>query len=369
VQSPDKTDTKEWSRLQKAGLVILRPKVPKGGVKFYTSLERTSEDVLLEKREIEAIMNAMKSTILGTSNVPMTGRSTLYCGAGTLANYLVRCVADSYDDVLALAESFDRHLRETHLRPMTLLVANPGASYESDNVNDTLHLTPDDSNLAEMLGLDGPNELANLPTKQRHELHQLSMTACELSNDDDLAREMLLRMLRATATNDRTLFQASLSFLLDFEPIFKSAMTRELAGIFGNNWLAIVRAYCESKSQWQKHAEEMKVELGKWTLGNFIFTARAAGEMEPKFIGWLEQRWGESWNAEVDMLVELRNDLAHGRVHNLEPLDTYDEPLTSFLLRAMNAVLFWRLCQRDTQDRNDTRHQDDTQDQRDSQDP
>jgi hypothetical protein len=309
----------------------------------------------------------MKSTHMGRTNISMAERSTLYCGAGTLANYLVRCVADSYDDVLALAESFDKHLRETHLRPMTLLVANPGASRESDNVNDTLHLTTLDSNLAEMLGLDKPEALAKLPTEQRHQLHQLSTTACELSGDDDIVEEMLLRMLRATAENDRSEFQASLSFLLDFEPIFKVALIRAFAKILGNNWLPTLKAYCKSKPKWRKHAEKMLMKLNEWTLGTFIFTARAAEDMEPKFRGWLEHRLGEDWNSKVDTLVELRNDLAHGRVHSLEPLDVYDEPLKSFLPRAMDSAVFWRRCQLGTED--NAEDQDDTEDHSDSQDP
>lgn len=344
AQAPDETDTPIWAELKGAGLIFERPPTPEGGVKFYTSLERTADDHSVNA-EIDAILNAMNATVLGSTGVRMTKRSTLYCGAGSLADYLVRCVADSYDDVLALAESFDKHLKETRLRPMTLLVANPSASFESDHINNTLHLSLDDSNAAELLG-ESPKVIAKLQSQDRELLTRLIFEAFELANGDDQLTEMLVSMLRATAQNDHAAFQVSLSFLLDFEPYFKQRLRREFSDIYGPNWFpTLIETFkSDPKAKWQKHAREIQKKLDKWTLANFILTALGASARDPKFRGRMASQLGGDWKQEVDDLIELRNDLAHGRVHEYKRVDVYDQKLVEFLQRVMRAAVFWRRC-------------------------
>jgi hypothetical protein len=343
VEHPDRTATDSWESLRGAGLIFQRPVTPDGGVKFYTSLERTS-DVMSVQHEIGAIKRAMESTVLSTTGVRMTQRSTLYCGAGTLADYLVRCVADTYGDVLALAESFDKHLQATRLRPMTLLVANTDPC-ESDNVNDTHHLTLDDTTNAELLGLADARVLAKLPSEYRFEIHHLVVTACELANDDEAVRTMLLNILHATVINDHDKFQASLSFLFNFEPLFRDRLIRELAGIFGQDWLSDIRAECQDSNKWREHGDEMAMNMKKWTLGTYMFTALAACDFDRKCRGRFESQLGSNWSKEYESFLDLRNDVAHGRVHDkFQHLDVYDPVLTDFLRRAMNAAVFWRRC-------------------------
>lgn len=342
AQVPERTDTDIWAELAKNDLLFPRPPTREGGVKFYTSLERTGGDHSVEV-EIDAIFKAMDSTVLGTTGTRMTKQATLYCGAGNLADYLVRCVADNYDDVLALAESFDKHLRKTRLRPMTMLVANPGASFESDHVNNILHLSQDHANAGELLGLS-PKVIANLQPADRQAITKLTFKAFELANEDQALREMLIAILQAAALNDHAALQSSLSFLLAFEPYFKKRLTREFSDIFGPNWFPILLGLLGSKSKWKKHADEVNKELDSWTLANFVLTAIAASELNLGFRGSINSQLGSNWKSEADALKDLRNDLAHGRVHEFQRLDLYDQKLIEFLSRALKAAVFWRRC-------------------------
>ncbi len=352
AQEPDKTDTKAFEELKAAGLVFERPPAAEGTVKFYTSLERTADDHSVQG-EIDAILHAMNATVLGATGTRMTKRATLYCGAGSLSAYLVRCVADSYDDVLALAESFDKHLKETRLRPMTLLVANPSAAFESDHINNVFHLSLDDSNVAELLGFSSPRPIAKLPADDRGQIAKLVAEAYEASADDEQLREMLVEMLRASVADDRGALQASLSFLLDFEPFFKRRLIQEFSEVFGRQWFPhLLQLFSEDpQARWRKHVEKMEQGLAAWTLATYILTALRAAERDRGFKGRMKSQLGEDWKRESEQLIELRNDLAHGRVHEFARANVYDQNLVDFLQRAMRAAAFWRRCQ-DTTDNN-----------------
>jgi hypothetical protein len=342
---PTLTDSKEWRALKKAKLVFERKPMPAGGVKFYTTLKRVSDDMPVAQ-ETQTILAAMSETHVGDTNARMVDRATLYHGSGTLADYLVRCVADNYDDVLALAEAFDIKLQNAKLRPMTLLVANPKPR-ESDHINDTIHLSHNDAANATVLGFDSPRALAKLTTQQRAELHKLITTACEAADaDEEALRNQLLEMLRATATNSYRDLHAALLYLLDFEPIFKDLFLRLMTAHFGQNWYAMIVAFCLESDEWHQHGLVIQdVKPSKWGLGTFIFTARAACDLDARFRGRLERRLGPRWNGELDSLLSLRNDFAHGRVHEFERLDAYDPALIAFLGQAMTSAVFVAKCE------------------------
>ncbi|HWI96145.1 MAG TPA: hypothetical protein VNS60_08785 [Solirubrobacterales bacterium] len=339
ASDPECIDCDEWRRLKDAELLFLRPPMPEGGVKFYTCLTRTSES-LPQEHELEAIKLAMDSTPAGGSGVPMSERASLYCGEGPLTTYMVRCVADSFDDILALAESFDIHLKTTTLRPETLLVANPGAVYESDFVNDPLHLSHSDTNTARRLDFP-PKVLATLRTQDRPQLNDLVVEACEMTKDDPSQRELVLEILRTSALDDRKGFPASLSFLLEFEPKFTEFLKRELGKRFGPDWLDRIREICEESEGWHDHAQgEMSVKLPEWTLGTWATTAAAMASLDNEFRGRLDTILGPGWDKELQSFKDLRNDLSHGRVHVLQRYDVYELPMTEFLRRAMKAAVF-----------------------------
>jgi hypothetical protein len=337
-------------RLVGEGLMFSRPPMPPGGVKFYTCLERTST-YMSPQREVERIQDAMRATAVGEEEVSMIDRSSLYCGDGTLAAYMVRSVADSFDDVLTLAESFDRHLKETGLRPMTLLVANPDAVYESDSPNNHPHFNADDNQTIELLDLQR-YVIAGMPAAERTELNALAVEACELTKTEDALRQVLLRILKATALNDHDEFRSALAFLLNFEPEFKKRLVREFFETFGEQWLVEIRNLCLASEEHRAHAQrEMSRDLRKWTLGTFRITARAVSSLNPQFRGRMVKELGEDWDQAAGDLLKLRNDLSHGRVHEIDQLNEYrkeitledqePEELASYLRRVMKAAVFW----------------------------
>jgi hypothetical protein len=353
AELPSSTDPEVLSiceRLAGEGLMFNRPPMPPGGVKFYTCLERTSV-YMPPQREIEQILKAMQSTAVGEDETPMIDRSSLYCGDGTLAAYMVRSVADSFDDVLSLAESFDRHLKETGLRPMTLLVANPDAVYESDSANNHRHFNPNDNRIVELLELQH-DVIAGLSAGERTELNSLVVGACELTKGEGALQQILLRILKATALNNHEEFRASLAFLLNFEPEFKKRMIREFSEAFGEQWLVEIRRLCQESEEHRAHAQgEMGKDLRKWTLGTYRITARVVSSLNPHFRGRMVKEMGEEWDGAVGDLLSLRNDLSHGRVHEIQDLNAYrdeitledrdPEELASYLRRIMNAAVFW----------------------------
>jgi hypothetical protein len=296
----------------------------------------------------------MNATVLGSTGARMIKRSTLYCGAGSLSAYLVRCAADSYDDVLALAESFDKHLKETRLRPMTLLVANPSAAFESDHVNNISHLNLDDSNTAELLGFSSARPIARLRPEDRQQLVKLVAEVFETSAEDEQLQEMLVAMLKATALNDYDALQASLSFLLTFEPFFKRRLIKEFTEVYDRRWFTrlLEDFRNDPQAKWRRHAEKMGEGLDDWTLATYILTALRTADRDRGFRGRMKGQLGENWKRESEALIELRNDLAHGRIHEFERLDVYDQNLVDFLHRAMRAAEFWQRCQ-DVSERED----------------
>jgi hypothetical protein len=321
---PEKTDTPAWRHLKKEGLLFCRPGMPKRGVKFYTALTRSSEPSQPPK-EIDAIMRAMESTPLGNGKM-MSSRSSLYCGSGELAaSYLVRCVANKFEDVLALAEAFDMHLEKTGLRPETWIVANPNAVFESDFINNPRHLSQDDSKTARLLGI-APETIAKLSSSNRRALNGLAVEACERAEADSALRETMLAILGASANNNRKDIQDALSLLgPQFEPEFKKRLMLEFKDIYGKNWYPTIKEMCAKSERWQAHAQKrMSEPPRRWTLGTFVKTAQATASIDPKFHGWLGIQLGESWSTEADSAVCLRNDYTHGRVYEMPRYDLYD---------------------------------------------
>jgi hypothetical protein len=347
-ESPDRPDIDEYQKMCEEGLLFDCPPPPDQSVKFYTALTRTSDEASPE-RDINAILRAMDATIIPTSNVRMTDRATLYLGSGELADYLIRCVADRYSDVLALVEAFDIHIKETNLRPMTLLVAS-SSPRESDNANDRLHLTLDDANAAELLGFDNPSILAKLKDDHRHEFRHLIKTACELSDTDDELRNKLLRALRATLENQSADLEQELIFLHRFEPKFNKAIEDSLIYVFDDDWRVKVKDMCLKDKRWHKHAaeiERLETSNAKWTIGTYLTTATAVSESDPGFQGLLEKRFqSDNWEKETRALLDLRNKFSHGDVSLFERLDFYDGKMVKFLVSVINAGVLSRRCER-----------------------
>ena len=161
ADNPYATDSTQWANLYNHNpkLVFYRPSVTNGGVKFYTALQRTSGTITPDE-QTSAIMGAIHRTQVPGTDHFMSDQASLYCGDGKLGDYLVRCVVPAYENLLPLVETFDENLSEMHVRPETLVVANPQPR-EYDYVNDPLHLSRHDEAVAELLAIK-PRVLSDL---------------------------------------------------------------------------------------------------------------------------------------------------------------------------------------------------------------
>lgn len=337
------TEAKRWDALREAGLLIERNTPEAGGVKFYMALDQTDASKMSPEEEIRAILNALKSS-------GMSKLSSLYVGDGRLADYLVRSVARTYGDVLKLAASFDEHLHDTRLRPMTLLIANTDAQ-ESDQINSTKPISHIDDNILELLGLDDPACLEALAVADRMALHELMVQMYELATADGPLRTILREILVAAIRDDpsdRREFQKALSFMLEFEVYLTEYIDQLLSDTYGKGkWLPRLRETCRESTiqKWKNHAKEMDKDVAKWSLGTFIHTAQAASKFAPYFAKQATQTLGRNWSGRAFAVLDLRNDVAHGRLHKIKYLNRFSDPFVSAFLRELiDAAEFWSLC-------------------------
>jgi hypothetical protein len=349
ARDPHHTHSESWQHLHGLGLVFPNKSLAEG-VKFYTCLTRTSDE-LSPERTRSMIIETIEKTALPRSGEPMIHRTTLYTGSGDLGHYLVRCEADYFTDVLPLVESFDIYLKDTQLHPVTLLVPN-SRPREYDHANNWLHLTQDDDDIAAILDVDR-EKVARLDDEHRSALGRLVRKACALPHTaDDELREILLDILRATVADAESdphrQLHIALSYLGQYEPLFRTRLETELIAAFGHGWREIIKTYCEANEKWHRQGREMTKE--KWTLGTYKFTAIVASKIKPAFRGRLQTQFGSDWAQKTEDLEALRNGWAHGYVYTLGPLAVYDAPLpdeadqtlAAYYGRLFEAALFWR---------------------------
>lgn len=348
AERPNDTGEDDWQKLFNLKLVFDRPSAH-NGVKFYTLLERTSTRVSPEK-QIDMILRALGDTPIPNTDKYMSASASLYCGKGELANFLVRCVAPSYRDIITLAETFDINLKEAELRPTTLVAANPEPR-EYDHPNDSVHLSLDDRNTAEMLKVEH-RLLDKLDEHNRVELRCLVEKACNLAEDDTVLEDQLLAMMRATVIKKRNLINDAFGFLVEFEGLFGDLVMTSLKDAIGDNWFPRLKDWCTEsrKKRYRDLAVEMALPEPKmeWTLGTYRFLALAGAEFSQKAKGYFEEQLGTHWAKEITALEKLRNDHAHSRLYQkFKGHNIYDKTLTDYLGEHMKAAALWRKCSRD----------------------
>jgi hypothetical protein len=346
AKNPNDTDSDHWQKLYGDELKLVFDRPPSAsGVKFYTTL-KSGDDRISPDEQVKEILKALRKTPIPNTDKTMAPSASLYCGVGKLGDYLVRCVAPTYNDVLPLVEEFDVNLKEAQVRPTTLLVANP-EPLEYDHPNDPVHLSPDDDNVAEMLSVK-PRVLAELDDHYCIELRKLVGDADNAAGNDAKLHKMLRGMFRATLMANKDVWYQSIIFLAEFEPLFAKRVEGILALELGaGDWFPKIKTECAQSSNKArlKTAEVMtKKEKELWDLGNYKFVAIAAAEFHPKTVGArLEEKLGADWAEEVDSLLDLRNIHLHGRKYE-QQLNAYDDEWTHELRRLIKAAVFWRKC-------------------------
>jgi hypothetical protein len=312
-----------------SGLIIERPSTSSDSVKFYISLE--GPHAMSRNLETKAILAALNQSGLAQD-------ASLYSGSGTFAQYLVRGVSPVYKEVLEKTAQFDILLADTHLRPMTLLVANTNAR-ESDNANDVEALNDDDELSAMQLKLPDAAHgcLKSLPKDDRRALHRLIHDAFQLSalasgEDEDLLTK-LRQLLSASVVNDAEAVLASVSFLIESEWLAGAYLKRTWAHILDTDWMVILdkkfaKAAGESSTEKERGYYEVLSSAVRrpkeWTLGTIVNLAIASARLDLKIAGRISKDLGEDWKREIHTLHEMRNFIAHGHTREVVRFDDFD---------------------------------------------
>jgi hypothetical protein len=233
------------------------------------------------------------------------------------------------------------------VRPLTLIVANPDPR-EYDHPNDPVHLSLDDENTAEMLGVP-PRLLNGLDDHHRLELRHLVDTAFRLADNHIVLRDHLLAMLRATVLGTANALNEAYGFLVEFEGVFGSLVLTGLRDSIGRKWFGQLKDWCAASAT--KRYRDLAVEMEadepetEWNLGTYKFLALAGAEFHPACKGYFEERLRSAWAKEVDAFEKRRNDFAHSRLHKrFRGRKIYDRVTAEYLERHMKAAVFWQMC-------------------------
>jgi hypothetical protein len=335
--SGDLTDAESLAVLEEAGLLLRRPVTEPGSVKFYVVLEPAGE---LQPRSSQTrlVLSALRSA-------QMSERTSLYAGEGDLGPYLIRCVADTYGDVLSWTVALDKYLPDTHLRTMTLLIANEDAR-ESDNVNDPMVISQSAEAAAQLLDLADSDRilLASLQHEEQIALSRIVEQAFQAAEHPQV-QSRLEDMLRASVRDDLEAFKQSLSFLVDIEFYLGVYLKRALGDVYGDNWHSLVpQELAQGDKDAKKVAQEMQKPIGTWTLGSYVFVALETAKISQIFASRLGRQLGTKWRDRLQSLHALRNDFSHGRLAQLQGLRNYSGQSGEMLLDVIEVCAFANRC-------------------------
>jgi hypothetical protein len=301
-------------RLFDAGLLFRRPVSEAADpVKFYICLEIYTD--MPRKEEVARVLAALESAGL-------SDRASLYTGVGSFASHLIRCVANTYSEVMSLNAALSEGLKDLEVRPMTLLVAN-GCAQESDNINDLALLTPEDDVVLGLLELNerGPTLLAGIAPAQREALHRLVEEVYRRSIKEQKLRVKLRDLLRASLRNDFDSVRAQLFFLVDFEWFLGEYLKRAWSAVYGPDWIAPLANKFEQAGAKSDAALISKPE--KWGLGDCVSLAIRSSELDNEVKLQLGKDLGPEWPHQMHTLKRIRNLVAHGG--KLRKIPAFDE--------------------------------------------
>jgi hypothetical protein len=344
VNHPDHEDVEMWERLFRANVLLERRNTLSdcpddtgedslymdgaAAVKFYVALSRPDEELPVD-RELRRVFEAIESSGLQP-------RSSLYAGDGEFGSYLVRCVADTYSDVLKWSASLDVSLRATNLRPMTLLIANTDAR-EWDNVNDLYALTGDDSATFDLLELEEGDEalLAELSGDQREALNRLVTTVHAISVDQPSIAARLRPLLRSSLKADKETLMASLAFFLEFEGFLETYLKRVWGEVY-KDWPTELAADFEQADIQPLSPGDMKPD--KWTLGGMYHAALNSAKANNHLAHRFHLQLGDDWETKMGVLAELRNLIAHAGLRQYSSFMDFTGPWGQRLAQIINAA-------------------------------
>jgi hypothetical protein len=346
ARNPSDLAEHKWEQLITDGLVIPHDQADmidsENNVKFYIALDRTGGEMPPEDEQAK-VLTAL-------DRVGITGRSSLYSGTSRFASYLIRCVADTYADVLRYSAALDVELDKTTLRPMTLLVANTDAR-ESDRVNHPHSLPQRVEHTLKLLGIDdGPTKFPNLTTRDWDALYELVQRAHELADDDGVLLLKLRDVFRACLKNNHDELSAALAFISDSEWFFAKYMQGTWALTIGDYWVTELKRQFSSDPRHSRSAKEIEKPKDKWSLGNyahFAVATKSFHDVGKVFDARLKRELMEDWATQVIQYAERRNEPAHGRLREISHIDAFQlDSLRSLLLELMDITALCSRCRK-----------------------
>jgi hypothetical protein len=209
---------------------------------------------------------------------------------------------------------------------MTLLIADVNAN-ESDNLNDLDTLSPEDEASLDLLrDLDTGIAVKRprLPPAQRDALNALIARAYRLSQGEPGLRDKLRALLRASLLNSHEQLMGELTFLLDFEWLLSRYLIRTWAELYGpETWMnALGDEFGSAGGRASRLAEQVK-DPTTWTLGAMHAMAVTAASGNSDVGAVLTDELGQDWAVQIEVLLSLRNTLAHGRLREVGDLDDF----------------------------------------------
>lgn len=309
---------KVQDELRRNELLIERPPWRSGGIKLYLALEHTATTSLSQELQVQFVRDAVQETGLAE-------RCSLYAGDG-FARFLIRCEADDFDSIRLLTERIYVQLRGLYkkglaLRPMAFVIIE--ASVESDNLNvfDSLSLRDEDTVKRLDLTDGGRVRFGAMEQGERDHMHELVLSVDKLSLDDARLSDTLVGLLRACVEEDYAEVMSSLSFVIDFEWLFREFMIRVWARCYGGDWREALADRLEEFAPEEGLGDLVREKgPGEWSFGTLHKLAEVSGRADAEVQEHLASEIGADWHGQLYALIDLRNYAAHGKVRSVERL-------------------------------------------------
>jgi len=231
---------------------------------------------------------------------------SLYTGMG-FATHLVKAVATSFTDIIAISSEVSDFLEAYDWRVMTLLLADKEA-IESDQLDDAVDVTPALEKLEKLLDRADSPRLVALSLEDRQEIDGLFRKHANLIGTP--FEKAFLALLKWKVTREPNLVTRELYPILEIEGLLSSALRSMWIQHLGHKeWFQIVKAYAPGAG-----VDAAKNPMKDYTMHDFITISdkmRANGVLPSDT---LEALLGANWKSVLDDLRPIRNDFAHGRM-------------------------------------------------------
>ncbi len=154
----------------------------------------------------------------------------------------------------------------------------------------------------------------------------------------------MLRLLRASLLNNADEVAAELTFLTYIERDLRAITPRLLQDSFGDNWFRETKDFLpaedESVDELDQTDATQKAKFKGFSLQQLFSVAREAASKGNRFGEAFDAALGPDWPDHTRLIVDLRNDFAHGRLVDRDHFTDFDKGWGSDIERIMIALRF-----------------------------